>query len=568
MTTLRRRLPENLALRRFGVLPATLSETLGATFEDPTLSLSEMIGTHLDIERERGEFPQEDEGFLIGPGGVAARQYPLGTMRPEKDLSPLEAPETLNERYGDLGLKFDRPTRRNVAKILAEQKREERIRQDIIARGPSGVVAGSAQVGTALVRAVLDPLNIAAALIPVTREARLAGFLARFGKQGERLARGVIEGAVGNAIIEIPVAAMARQQQLDYEMSDALMNIAFGGILGGGLHVVGGRFSDWIDAKRVETKEAALRTSVSQLAQGKRIEIGSILDLDGPSFHEAVLSTTAVGRRLEAARRISLDVVSEVERRGVPVEEVNRLVRKEAPDVYTRLDQIDAEIPRLRGVSEENIAKAQATEPVIERIDEIRAKLKETRDKRAIRRLERNLERERARLTEFGLSADTGAAKRQIKALKGDKETRKIKTLEKERRDLRHKAERVAEKVMRDLDTRRVGVRVTVTQRPRTPPDIRDLAHKDALPDRDITADFQASENVVDMLQKAPVDFNGDSARSEADFAVDMLRRLNEQNILTEGDMREIEEIEILSQRGDAYGNAVRQAGACLMGKV
>jgi hypothetical protein len=59
-----------------------------------------------------------------------------------------------------------------------------------------------------------------------------------------RLARGVTEGAVGAALVEPLVYSAAKRVQADYGAADSLLNIAFGSILGGGLHVGIGKLRD------------------------------------------------------------------------------------------------------------------------------------------------------------------------------------------------------------------------------------------------------------------------------------------------------------------------------------
>ncbi len=190
-------------------------------------------------------------------------------MGPALDLITAEE---ANELFGDTGAKFDKPITRRAAELVAEVKREEKIRQDIVARGPRGVLPTLAQFGASLAGAAIDPLNIAAAFIPIVSQARFAGFVARMGLTRARVATGTIEGAIGNALIEPGVFVLARGQQLDYEMSDALVNIALGGLLGGGLHVAAGRVGDVISRRSAETREALLRGATAQAARGNRID--------------------------------------------------------------------------------------------------------------------------------------------------------------------------------------------------------------------------------------------------------------------------------------------------------
>lgn len=94
------------------------------------------------------------------------------------------------------------------------------------------------------------------------------------GRAGVRAGVGAVEGAVGAAIIEpLPLLA-AQQDQTEYGLSDSLANIAMGGLLGGGLHTVGGAVSDAL-RRRIATEptpqvESVLNTADRQAPQSLR----------------------------------------------------------------------------------------------------------------------------------------------------------------------------------------------------------------------------------------------------------------------------------------------------------
>ena len=135
---------------------------------------------------------------------------------------------------------------------MVEKKEAERERQSIIQRGPAGswnpfsagFYVGAAKFGTGLAVSMLDPINIGASFIPVFGQARFAALAARQGLRTARLTRGVVEGAVGAALVEPIVYSAAKRVQADYGAADSLLNIAFGSILGGGLHVGVGKLRD------------------------------------------------------------------------------------------------------------------------------------------------------------------------------------------------------------------------------------------------------------------------------------------------------------------------------------
>ena len=148
--------------------------------------------------------------------------------------------DELNKEYADIGLFFKEDEYQSVVDIMVEKKKEERQRQSIIQRGPKGFVAGAAKFATGLGVSLFDPINIASAFIPVFGQARFAGLVAKRGFTQARLAKGTVEGAVGAAIVEPIVYGSAQEVQADYGLVDSFLNITFGTILGGGLHVGAG----------------------------------------------------------------------------------------------------------------------------------------------------------------------------------------------------------------------------------------------------------------------------------------------------------------------------------------
>jgi GNAT superfamily N-acetyltransferase len=199
----------------------------------------------------------------------------LPARTPSRILTPQEA----NDQYGIPGhLKFDADTPEPIAQELKTLKTREVERQDTMRRAQAGL--GTA-LTAGLVASILDPLNVASAFIPVVGEARYAAMVARLGVTGARATRGAIEGAVGAAIVEPFTLAAASYEQADYDAADSLASIAFGTALGSGLHVAGGavkdRFVTAVDNLPAADKEALLRTSVAQVAEGRPVEVGDLL---------------------------------------------------------------------------------------------------------------------------------------------------------------------------------------------------------------------------------------------------------------------------------------------------
>lgn len=167
------------------------------------------------------------------------------------------AKDEAKQKVDSLGLKLEIPDsgiRKDALDILIERKQEEIRRQDIMSRSPQGFGAGAAKFATAFGASLLDPINLASAFIPIVGEARYAQLLARAGTTGARVlpraAVGAAEGLVGAALVEPIVYGAAKYEQADYSMADSAFNIAFGGVFGAGLHVLGGTGADMFRAWR------------------------------------------------------------------------------------------------------------------------------------------------------------------------------------------------------------------------------------------------------------------------------------------------------------------------------
>ena len=171
----------------------------------------------------------------------------LATSRAEaRDADQIPIPrDDLNTQYSDMGLFFEEDEYQSVVDIMVQAKEEERARQSISQRGPQGFLPGVAKFGVGLGVSLADPINIASAFIPVVSQARMAKWVASQGFGKARLAKGVVEGAVGAAILEPLVLGAATEVQADYGVVDSFLNITFGSILGGGLHVGAGKLKDF-----------------------------------------------------------------------------------------------------------------------------------------------------------------------------------------------------------------------------------------------------------------------------------------------------------------------------------
>ena len=161
-----------------------------------------------------------------------------------KDKAPLLDRQDLNTEYKELGLFFEQDEPQSVVDLIVDQKKEELRRQDIINRGQKGILPGTAKFITGLGVSFLDPINIGVSFIPFVGQANFARLAARTGFTTARLTRGAVEGAIGTTLIEPLIYNVAQSVQADYDLTDSFLNITFGTIIGGGLHVGVGKLKD------------------------------------------------------------------------------------------------------------------------------------------------------------------------------------------------------------------------------------------------------------------------------------------------------------------------------------
>lgn len=238
----------------------------------------------------QGRLPPALQGPLK-PGEIAIQK--------QADI-PMLTKQDAEELYGIPGhLTFPGDTPLPVAKSLYDQKIDYLKRQEVLARQQGGFFNRSVQFGVGFVSQALDPLDTAAAFIPVVGEARYAKWLADAGsvagRAGVRAGVGAASGVAGQVPISAARFGLAKESQEDYSAAQALLDIAYGGLLGGGLHMAGGGLSDAItgqyrsplvkaiDDMPLEAKEGALRTAIAQAAEGRPIDVRPIFEATGPA---------------------------------------------------------------------------------------------------------------------------------------------------------------------------------------------------------------------------------------------------------------------------------------------
>lgn len=204
------------------------------------------------------------------------------------------------------------PIHQKTLSRLTDRLYDKRAHEDAISRGPQGFLAGAARFGYGLAAQALDPINLASAFIPVFRAATIEALLGEAGgsalaRAGVRAKIGAVEGAVGTAALEPGMHFLANQLHEDYTMADSFLNVAFGTVLGGGLHVGTGAITDWrtgvgkslppdstppiheippqpgtpqrVAALSPEARVELGRVALAQAIDGREIDVAASLDL-------------------------------------------------------------------------------------------------------------------------------------------------------------------------------------------------------------------------------------------------------------------------------------------------
>ena len=78
------------------------------------------------------------DAWKYNPVSSALRLYELNQSRNVDE--PLISFQELNKKYKDSGIFFEQDEKQSTVDVLVERKKEERNRQSIIQRGPTGVI--------------------------------------------------------------------------------------------------------------------------------------------------------------------------------------------------------------------------------------------------------------------------------------------------------------------------------------------------------------------------------------------------------------------------------------------
>ena len=167
--------------------------------------------------------------------------------------------QELNTKYKNLGLFFEQDEPQSVVDIIVQEKKDELRRNSIIDRGSKGALPFAAKFLTGLGVSILDPINIGVSFIPVFGQARFAALAARKGFTKARAVRGTVEGAGAATLVEPIVYGVAQSVQADYDLMDSFLNVTFGTLIGGGLHVGAGKLRDINTARKFRIRQEKIK---------------------------------------------------------------------------------------------------------------------------------------------------------------------------------------------------------------------------------------------------------------------------------------------------------------------
>lgn len=355
-----------------GQFDAAVAAFEQAWFENPTTAI-----------RRINELNRAELGEVESPAYPA---YGIPEIRRAPE-TPLLSAEEARARVKDSGLDIsidDTGIREGALEILLQRKREERERQVVLEGAPSSTVPLQLLAGFAA--SAIDPINVASAFVPVVGEARYASMLAKAtttaGRFGVRARVGAVEGAVGAALVEPLVLAASAQDQADYDISDSLLNITFGTVLGGGLHSAGGAISDMrrgtalaeleavtpsIDVKTPSARQEALRLDDDPI---------TMLRTSLQRGIEADREVLAKAADREAFEELAPSIRAELEEIAAGKLPNVRDLKAELSSVSAKLETLDAEYkPLAKEYQQQGMTRKEAESAAREAIAEERAQL-------------------------------------------------------------------------------------------------------------------------------------------------------------------------------------------------
>lgn len=436
----------NIARNKFlEDFPTTRGKSATAAFQSAAeLNPLALISNYYTAERlgEEGAQPAVQNSRRrrrrSAPTEVSNRMMPQAEAREQAATDGFNDIEIPPEGMTELKYKF-----------LKNRKSQQRMRENVLARGPQDFTQGAINIGSGILASVIDPINVASAFIPAVGMTRMGrafitanqtsgrglhlaetAILARHGKfgtlptsatKGQRLAAagkvGVIEGAVGAAVVEPLVFSFARGLQDDYDLADSALNIAFGSVLGGALHIGGTAITGKVAGIPERAELFTTKRSIKQVTPEPKTSgtgYGVLLD-DGTTIQTREAAFRAAFAQTLEGRPVDVEDILHSEREILDYQRGKDVGFQTRKFLQEKREQVDATVSRLKA----KLKPGQAIEDanLAARSAEIEARIRETGERPALPALAR----ERARLAqEFNDIRDLRVAFKQMDALKRD----------------------------------------------------------------------------------------------------------------------------------------------------
>ena len=299
------------------LLPASNAEVLSATFEDAFRT------NPLQSSMRWYTLPSEEDGNMVSAEEARAE------ISAQK--LPLQIPDA-----GISRAKLD---------VLKERKIEELQIQEIMSRSKGGFLMSGAQLGVGLGASFLDPINILSGFIPVLGINRyrtmVQGATGALGRARVRARVGALEGAVGATAVEPIVYFAAQAEQADYDMYDSLVNVAFGAVLGAGLHTGIGSLKDSYKARKLKNGDIEINVE-SKMPDPLSEAIESLSPNGKRKIVETSLAMESKG--YAAKTREQVNFIRETEQANKNLEEsVDSSEAKADPKLAQKIEQLKQE---------------------------------------------------------------------------------------------------------------------------------------------------------------------------------------------------------------------------------
>lgn len=418
--------------------------------------------------------------------------------------------EMADERIAEAGVKIKAPSMgitKRALDIIIARKKVENDRKQVLQRAEQNLATGAARLVVGFGVTMLDPTNLVSAFIPVVNTMRyralLAGRTTVASRAALRAKVGAVEGTVGAAAVEPFIMTATAAEQADYTLNDTLLNIAFGTVLGGGLHAGGGAALDAVKGDLAKVRN-----------QGAAAEALSRVDMETrEGFTRSALAQMTTDRNVDLTVMGAFTPVRATERRTLvqgrtpelASPDVEDIVRELDPVLMRRYDDLQVRKDFLRKTLED--LEAPREQRAFDQSRELRETIAQKEDQlersgaRQQKRIRKELDVLRAQLDEFTASvkSEDSPDMRRVR--------RELQDIDIKQRDMSEDITPLYQRAQADVDAF-TGQRTreepefrveTVFERDRTPGIAEEIeATFNARSDR--FADFEAAQEIDEFL--------------------------------------------------------------------